>query len=188
MGRMNKYTDVFKHIDMSPVHPSTCWLWRASVNDKGLAYFTVGNRKYRVSRLVYWLTHPDFDIDNRRIIIRHKCTDAHGRNVDNPLCCNPDHMETGTHEDNMRDVMERGRRGLTNDVVRAIIETIEKFPELTHSQIAKIVGDRHQITIARTTVTDINTGRRRKLLRDKMDAESRRIDESVHLEDDDEKK
>lgn len=161
---------MFKHINMSPVSPSTCWLWEASVSDKGIPQFNVGGRKRAAYRIVYWLTHPEFDIDNPRILIRHMCTDVHGNHVDNPLCCNPAHLDVGNHADNMNDMMLRGRKGLTTDVLRDIVDILERCPEMTHSQIAKSVGDKHGIRIARQTVTDISNRRRRAVLRDKLSA------------------
>lgn len=35
------------------------------------------------------------------VIIRHKC--------DNPGCCNPEHLESGTQKDNVADMFSRGR-------------------------------------------------------------------------------
>lgn len=72
-----------------------CKEWQGSRDMAG--YGRLGNRL--VHRMV-WL------YDNGPIpdgmMIRHKC--------DNPSCFNIDHLEIGTHEDNMRDMAERGRR------------------------------------------------------------------------------
>lgn len=177
MGRRNEFADVFKCIDMRPVPPLKCWLWTASVNDKGLPYFTVKGRKYVAYRIVYLLTHPGWDINNRREFIRHKCTDDDGNHVDNPLCCNPDHMETGTHDENMMDMMLRGRKGLTREALEDILDVSRRLPNLTHSQIAARVSHKHQIPVARQTVTDILSGRRRKVLRDAIDLHNKEIDD-----------
>lgn len=142
----------------------------------------VGGKKIIAYRLVYWITHPDWDINNSREVIRHGCTDMHGNHVDNPLCCNPDHLTPGTHEENMIDMMLRGRRGLHRDAVYAIIEYGREGGNplgLTHEQIGKIVGAKYGLSdIPRTTVTDILSGRRRYVLKNKLDAEERAVRES----------
>lgn len=181
MGRRsNKFSDVFRHINMKPSPPLTCWLWtrEGSINSKGIPELVVNGRKYAAYRIVYWLTHPEWDIMDRKSLILHTCTDALGRNVDNPLCCNPAHLRPGSDADNMLDMMLRGRKGLTIDAVRDILETNQKFPDLTHSQIASMVSHRHQQNVARQTVTDILHRRRRRALQEDLAARSREIDES----------
>jgi hypothetical protein len=180
MSKRNKPNDIWKQINLNPVHPTTCWLWTGRPNDKGMGYFQIGGKKIIVYRLVYWITHPTWDINNSREFILHTCVDALGNSVDNPLCCNPAHLRPGTHEENMIDMMVRGRRGLHKDAVRDILDIMKggNELELTHEQIAKLVGAKHGIEIARSTITDIISGRRRLTLKNRLDEEDRVVKES----------
>lgn len=178
MGKRNEYADVFRYIDMRPEPPLLCWLWTGATSDKNLPYFRVDGKNRVAYRIVYKLTHPDWDWTNPREFILHTCKDMNGNTVDNPLCCHPDHLRPGTHEQNMLDMMLRGRKGLTRPALVDIIELRLKQPDLTHSQIAAIVTHRHGQNVARTTVSDILSRRRRKVLSDAIDLLNREIEES----------
>jgi hypothetical protein len=86
----------------SKVHPealSGCWLWHGSVNKDG--YGTAGGRGARTTahRLALaWAIGPL----PPGMVVRHKC--------DVPACVNPDHLLLGTHADNMKDCVDRGRK------------------------------------------------------------------------------
>lgn len=90
-------------------------------------------------RVVYELVHG---VALGTAVVRHRC--------DNPICCNPEHLELGTHEDNMRDMRERERHGLPHHTVRAIRKLAEKGR--THREIAELYG------LGRSTVTEIVQG------------------------------
>lgn len=81
-----------------------CWEWRGSLNRAGgygiLTLTRQGIRSAGVHRLMYERYVAPIP---EGLLVRHKC--------DNPPCCNPDHLETGTHQDNMDDMARRGRRG-----------------------------------------------------------------------------
>lgn len=78
-----------------------CWEWQGTLNKKINGYGLVSHagKQSLTHRLMYQLTHPNEDIS--RLIIRHKC--------DNPKCCNPTHLESGTAQDNSNDAKRRGR-------------------------------------------------------------------------------
>lgn len=79
-----------------------CWLWtgtprRPVEGDYGTIW--VGGRQLLAHRHAYemWVGPiPDW-----ADALRHTC--------DNPPCCNPAHLIPGTHADNVRDAVERGR-------------------------------------------------------------------------------
>ena len=50
---------------------------------------------HRAAWLVTYGSIPD------GLVVRHKC--------DNPPCCNPEHLELGTHQQNVQDAVDRNR-------------------------------------------------------------------------------
>ena len=177
MTRRNKPTDVFKFLDMSG-GPDACWPWTGAVSEKGIPQFSINGKKRAAYRITYKLMHPEWDDTNPREILRHQCKDEHGRAIDNPLCCNPRHVIPGTHDENMMDMMLRGRHGLTLDMLTDIISLHKDHPELTHSQIAARVTGKYQVNVARQTVTDILSKRRRKIAQDMLDEKERKLKET----------
>lgn len=78
-----------------------CWEWCGSRNGLGYGEFNaklLGYVNARAHRVVY--EHYAGPIPTG-LELRHKC--------DNPPCVNPEHLEPGTHAQNMQDMAERGR-------------------------------------------------------------------------------
>lgn len=108
----------------SKVHrglPGACWIWFGAIADDGYGRFYLGEGAggmLRPHRYSYALAH---DVDLSALDeLMHVC--------DVPICVNPKHLTPGTHTDNMRDRMRKGRanngaalrfRGLPRAVVAA---------------------------------------------------------------------
>ena len=82
--------------------PNTgCWLWIARLNNRGYGVIGRGRRgdgttaAHRVSWELFCGLIPN------GMHVLHKC--------DNPPCVNPQHLFLGTHGDNMRDAVRKGR-------------------------------------------------------------------------------
>lgn len=75
-----------------------CWEWIGTThNGYGRFYPTTGQKVF-AHRFMWQLARGAI---GKGIEVRHKC--------DNKLCVNPHHLELGTHADNMRDMVIRGR-------------------------------------------------------------------------------
>lgn len=80
-----------------------CWPWTgdATTNPAGQRYGSFYNKGRRLrAHRVSWELHNNRPVPTG-LLVRHKC--------DNSICCNPAHLEIGTHKDNAHDRYERGR-------------------------------------------------------------------------------
>lgn len=79
-----------------------CWLWTAGQisrkrkHNYGAFYFE--NKRIPAHIFSYIMAYGEIP---KGLIVRHKC--------DTALCCNPNHLEIGTHKDNTQDMLKRKR-------------------------------------------------------------------------------
>ena len=124
--------------------PDECWLCSYTPS-KRYGQLTIDGQIQAAHRFA-WELHNGPIPDGMHV--RHRC--------DVPRCCNPAHLELGTHADNMRDVVKRGRHGrlvLSPDQVREIRQTEGTVRDLaarfgvSKSQISNIRAGRQQTVI-----------------------------------------
>lgn len=86
-------------------NPDLCWSWMKYKDKNGYGDFQfcyLGIKyRYRAHRTSYELTKGVIPND---LIVCHKC--------DNPTCVNPNHLFTGTHQDNCDDKINKGRQAI----------------------------------------------------------------------------
>lgn len=111
-----RYADRYKKDDVTG-----CVNWIASKTPTGYGTITFELKSYYAHRASFEAVNGKYSASS--LLVRHSC--------DNPRCINPDHLLLGTHKDNSRDAVERGRVArnlgeksgaakLTNKVVRAM--------------------------------------------------------------------
>jgi len=76
-----------------------CWDWQGCASSGGYGSTTLYGEKELTHRAAWRLANGQ-DIPGE-LLVRHKC--------DRPICCNPAHLELGTHANNAADREERGR-------------------------------------------------------------------------------
>lgn len=74
-----------------------CWPWTAGLSSDGYGRLWIDRRPLKSHRVAKFLTTGTSPPD----CVLHKC--------DNPPCCNPDHLFDGTPQDNVADMVAKGR-------------------------------------------------------------------------------
>lgn len=127
------------------------------VNENG-CFICISHAKDRFGHIIYrndgyslmhrFIYEQCFGKIKEGLVIRHKC--------DNPSCINPEHLEIGTHRDNVNDKVKRGRstygeknpkskltedevREIRNNKILSVRELSEKY-SVTMSAIRQIIN------------------------------------------------
>lgn len=81
--------------------PAFCWKWNGGTNTAGYGrWSSEKNGPHKLAHRWAWMLFYDQDIPDNKLLM-HRC--------DNPICCNPFHLEPGTDLSNIRDSMAKGR-------------------------------------------------------------------------------
>lgn len=90
--------DLIRFLDRRAIGPN-CWEWIGGRHRMGYGVLYVCGKDTRATRLAWFFAHDRWPMPGE--LVRHKC--------DNPGCVRPDHLELGTHADNMKDMVDRDR-------------------------------------------------------------------------------
>ena len=130
------------------VNPITgCWEWTASQNPDGYGQFKLNGRREKAHRVAHVLYIGEIP---KGMCVLHRC--------DNPSCVNPEHLFLGTHADNVKDKVAKGRaaKGEKNGRAKLTKEAVLHIRKRTMLQreYARLYG------VDQTTVSKIQLGKK----------------------------
>lgn len=111
-----------------PEPNSGCWLWEGAVSSQGYGRMTFNGKNRNAHRVLWIVTHgepPDGQL------VCHKC--------DVRVCVNPDHLFLGTNQDNMIDMVRKGRAPAAYPV--EVVRSVRQLRgTATHAEIGRRFG------------------------------------------------
>jgi hypothetical protein len=112
-----------------------CWEWQGALTHYGYGHMSVNTHLVNTHRLSYLLAYGQFPTD---LCVLHRC--------DNRRCVRPSHLFLGTHTDNMRDAVAKGRmtqphvHKLTAEKVAEIRGRLEANPLQSNGKLGREYG------------------------------------------------
>ena len=125
------------NIDTTQKHNGSCWIWTGPRFRSGYGMFHYAGRHMRAHRVAWFVMVGKIP---KGMHVCHVC--------DVPLCVNPSHLWVGDHEQNMKDMVRKGRH--RSNPLRGHLATNAKLREVDiipigieprfHKEIAKDYG------------------------------------------------
>lgn len=102
-----------KWLEVDRGYETPCREWQGNINSTGYGVIKFNNRSLKLHRVMYQMFKGEIPEGH---VVMHLC--------DNPPCANPDHLRSGTSQENTQDAVRKGRnrshRGLRADQVHEI--------------------------------------------------------------------
>ena len=97
------WSKVDKDGPTQPHMTTPCWVWTGGKCGDGYGSFRLGMGMLKAHRISWVLSHGQIphDESSHGLCVCHRC--------DVKTCCRPDHIFLGTHNDNMADMVNKGR-------------------------------------------------------------------------------
>lgn len=148
--------------------PDACWLYTGYRNVQGYGVINDGGRPgiSRSSKLIgahraAWIVINGTLLPGRAVL--HKC--------DNPPCCNPNHLRSGSQADNAADMAAKGRarNGPRPTLVEFVCEKCGAEATVSKTWLRSRVGGQ-QVKRRFCSQSCANAGRKQRLARERSDA------------------
>lgn len=140
--------------DVSLIESTGCWELVRRISVRGYGQIKIAGTVAKTHRVIYSSLVGEIPSG---LVVRHRC--------DNPKCNNPAHLELGTNQDNVEDMLQRNRqrKGETHQTARISDTDALEIVRLAESGVVhQEIADRFGIT--RGYVSEVARGLKRKHL------------------------